>query len=42
MEFYLSFADLFEKFPNKIAVIFIPAGRRPPERCWPKSAILPA
>jgi hypothetical protein len=24
MEFYLSFADLFERIPNKIGVIFIP------------------
>jgi hypothetical protein len=24
MEFYLSFADLFERLPNKIAVSFIP------------------
>src|ERR1700731_1789912 len=24
MEFYLSFADLFEKLPNKIGAIFIP------------------
>ena len=24
MEFYLSFADLFEKLPNKIGAIFVP------------------
>ena len=24
MEFYLSFADLFEKLPNKIGAVFIP------------------
>jgi hypothetical protein len=24
MEFYLSFADLFDKLPNKIGAIFIP------------------